>query len=255
MNLNNEKVLVVGAGGLLGSALVKELLLNGATVVAADLDTLRLTERLLSREIDVQKASVSIVELNLTEAGAVADFFNNASGITGVVNSSYPRNKSYGNHFYDVNLSDFNENLTLNLGSSFLLMQQCAKYFERNKTPLSLVNISSIYGVVPPKFEIYENTKMTMPIEYAAIKSSLIHLSKYVTKYVADSRFRVNLVSPGGIFDYQPEDFLKAYKGKTFGKGMLDVNDVLGAIVFLLSSMSSFVNGQNIIVDDGFSLY
>jgi NAD(P)-dependent dehydrogenase (short-subunit alcohol dehydrogenase family) len=95
---------------------------------------------------------------------------------------------------------------------------------------------------------------MTMPVEYAAIKSGLIHLSKYVTKYVSNSNFRVNVVSPGGIFDHQPSDFLKAYKDETFGKGMLDVKDVLGTIVFLLSSMSDLVNGQNIVVDDGFSV-
>ncbi|WP_438404035.1 SDR family oxidoreductase, partial [Aeromonas veronii] len=76
----------------------------------------------------------------------------------------------------------------------------------------------------------------------------------YVAKYVANSKFRVNLVSTGGIFDHQPEDFLNAYKKETLGKGMLDVSDVLGSIVFLLSSMSGFVNGQNIIVEDGFSM-
>ena len=127
-------------------------------------------------------------------------------------------------------------------------------HFNKNKTPFSLVNISSVYGVIAPKFDIYENTPMTMPVEYAAIKSGLIHLSKYVTKYVANSNFRVNVVSPGGIFDNQPSDFLKAYKDETFGKGMLDVKDVLGTIVFLLSSMSDLVNGQNIVVDDGFSV-
>ena len=95
---------------------------------------------------------------------------------------------------------------------------------------------------------------MTTPVEYSAIKSALIHLSRYVIKYVSDSRFRVNLVSPGGIYDEQPGNFLDAYKQETFGEGMLDVADILGSIIFLLSSASRFVNGQNIIVDDGFSI-
>jgi enoyl-[acyl-carrier-protein] reductase (NADH) len=61
-------------------------------------------------------------------------------------------------------------------------------------------------------------------------------------------------VSPGGIFDNQPEPFLNEYKALTNGEGMLDVNDIIGTILFLLSPMSKFVTGQNIIVDDGFSL-
>jgi NAD(P)-dependent dehydrogenase (short-subunit alcohol dehydrogenase family) len=133
-------------------------------------------------------------------------------------------------------------------------MQQCAKYFSRTNEPFSLVNISSVYGVISPKFEIYNNTPMTMPAEYAVIKSSLIHLSKYVTKYVGNSSFRVNLVSPGGIIDNQPASFLEAYKEHTMGKGMLYVDDILGSILYLLSDDSKYVNGQNIIVDDGFTL-
>ncbi len=93
-----------------------------------------------------------------------------------------------------------------------------------------------------------------MPVEYAAIKSAIQHLNKYVVSYVNDSRFRINCVSPGGIFDHQPEAFLKAYKDKTHGAGMLDVEEVVGSVLFLLSEQSRYVTGQNIIVDDGFSL-
>jgi NAD(P)-dependent dehydrogenase (short-subunit alcohol dehydrogenase family) len=135
-----------------------------------------------------------------------------------------------------------------------LLAQQCAAYFLRNQQKLSLVNISSIYGVITPKFDIYDNTSITMPVEYAAIKSAIIHLNRYVTAYVNNSLFRVNSVSPGGIFDDQPIEFLDKYKEQTLGKGMLDIEDVMGTIMFLLSEQSKYINGQNIIVDDGFTL-
>ena len=193
-------------------------------------------------------------QIDLSDKNAVSTLFSIKNDLTGAVNCSYPRNKNYGKHFFDVAVEDFNENISLNLGASFLFMQQCASYFKRTNSPFSLVNISSIYGVIPPKFEVYDNTSMTMPVEYAAIKSGLIHLSKYVTKYVGSSQFRINTVSPGGIFDNQPSQFLEQYKRETLGKGMLDVSDVMGAIIFLLSSMSEFINGQNIIVDDGFSM-
>ena len=254
MILKDKKILVAGAAGLLGATLVKELLTQGASVVAVDISLERLGRRLAAWGIAEDNADVIRQQIDLADKTAVTEMFNKLDGLTGAVNCSYPRNHNYGKHFFDVAPEDFNENISLNLGSSFLFMQQCAAYFKRYETPFSLVNISSVYGVVAPKFEIYNNTPMTMPVEYSAIKSGLIHLSKYVAKYVSDSRFRVNLVSPGGILDHQPADFLNAYKKETFGNGMLDVKDVLGSIIFLLSPMADFVNGQNIVVDDGFTM-
>ncbi len=64
----------------------------------------------------------------------------------------------------------------------------------------------------------------------------------------------MNVVSPGGILDKQPEEFIEAYKKETLGKGMLNVSDVVGSILYLLSDSAQYVNGQNLIVDDGFSL-
>lgn len=252
--LNNKYTLVVGASGLLGSKVVESLLHHNSRVLAVDLDVKKLKSRLTEMNIDVNSNSLSFQSLDVTDEVAVKSFFENLTELTGAVNCTYPRNKNYGAHFFDVNLDSFNENLSLHLVSSFLFMQQCAAYFKREKKNFSLVNISSVYGVVAPKFEVYENTEMTMPVEYAAIKSALLHLCKYVTAYVEDSRFRVNSVSPGGIFDYQPDDFLVAYKRQTLGKGMLDVSDVIGSIIYLLSDYARYVNGQNIIVDDGFVL-
>jgi NAD(P)-dependent dehydrogenase (short-subunit alcohol dehydrogenase family) len=95
---------------------------------------------------------------------------------------------------------------------------------------------------------------MTMPIEYAAIKSAVIHLTKYMAKYLKGSHIRVNSLSPGGILDQQPEAFLTAYKKLCSDKGMLDPADVTSALLFLTSDMSLYVNGRNLIIDDGFSI-
>jgi NAD(P)-dependent dehydrogenase (short-subunit alcohol dehydrogenase family) len=252
--LVGEHVLVIGAGGLLGTKVTKYALEQGAKVIAVDLALENLQERLSKDGIDLTNSNLSCASLDITLAEDVIKFFESDIVITGAVNCTYPRNKAYGAHFFDVKMSDFNENVSLHLGSAFLFTQQCAKYFKLNNKPFSLVNITSIYGVIAPKFEIYDKTPMSMPVEYAAVKSAILLLSKYTIKYVNDSRFRINSVSPGGIFDHQPEPFLNAYKALTNGKGMLDVDDVIGSIIFLLSPMSKFVTGQNIIVDDGFSL-
>jgi NAD(P)-dependent dehydrogenase (short-subunit alcohol dehydrogenase family) len=252
--LNGHKIVIAGAGGLLGARIVVAALKQGAHVLAVDIDLEAMSTKLSQQECDLDSSKIQLALLDVTNESQVKAFFTEHEGITGAVNGTYPRNKTYGAHFFDVSLDSFNDNISLHLGSTFLFTQQCAAYFKANEKPFSLVNISSIYGVIAPKFEIYKNTPMTMPVEYAAIKAAILHLNKYVSAYVNDSRFRINSVSPGGIFDNQPEAFLGAYKTKTHGAGMLDVDDVVGSILYLLSEQSKFVVGQNIIVDDGFSL-
>jgi len=252
--LKEKKILVAGAGGLLGSKLVIALLAEGALVIATDINIENLHNRFENENGYADNNRLTFGELDVTDEASVKDYFNALSGLSGAVNATYPRNKAYGQHFFDVTLDSFNENMALHLGSAFLFTQACAKYFKCNKEPFSLINISSIYGVIAPKFEVYGDTAMTMPIEYAAIKSAILHLGKYVSSYVGDSRFRINSVSPGGILNNQPSEFLDKYKSNTHGEGMLDVGDILGSIIFLLSDSSKFVVGQNIIVDDGYSL-
>ncbi|MCE0558566.1 oxidoreductase [Motilimonas sp. E26] len=253
--LENKAIFVAGAGGLLGTRLVSALLKQDARVIAADISLEGMQARLSSLGININDERLSCRELDVTNEVDVTKFFKQHDlQLDGAVNATYPRNKTYGKHLFDVSLESFNENLSLHLGSAFLFTQQCASFFKSRQNSFSLVNISSIYGVVAPKFEIYNNTPMTMPVEYAAIKSAILHLNKYVVSYVNDSRFRINCVSPGGIFDNQPDAFLQAYKDKTHGAGMLDVEEIVGSVLFLLSEQSRYVTGQNLVVDDGFSL-
>ncbi|WP_104401012.1 oxidoreductase [Vibrio penaeicida] len=250
-SLKDKTILIAGAGGLLGGSLVSALVGRGANIIAADVDVNRMKEK-MSQMSNAEQSQIEYVQLDVTDEKSVKAFFSTPRRIDGAVNSSYPRNSTYGAHFFDVSLDSFNENLSLHLGSAFLFTQQCAEYFRREQTPFSLVNVSSIYGVIAPKFDIYKGTHMTTPVEYAAIKSAILHLNKYVIAYINDSRFRINCISPGGILDGQPESFLSAYKAETNGNGMLDVEDVLGSVLFLLSDDSKYVTGQNIVVDDGF---
>jgi CMP-N-acetylneuraminic acid synthetase/NAD(P)-dependent dehydrogenase (short-subunit alcohol dehydrogenase family) len=254
MMFKGKTFLVAGASGLLGSKIVAELLSEGAAVIAADINGLNTTSKLISEGVDVDTPLLSIREIDVTSEEEVKCFFGDLTDLDGAVNATYPRNSQYGAHFYDVSMASFNENVSLHLGSAFLLSQQCAAFFERVGKPFSLVNFASIYGVVAPKFEIYDNTPMTMPVEYAAIKSAIIHLNKYIAAYVKNSNFRINCISPGGLLDGQPDAFVEKYQTHTLGTGMLSVDDMLGSILFLLSDSAKYVNGQNIIVDDGFTI-
>ena len=95
---------------------------------------------------------------------------------------------------------------------------------------------------------------MTSPVEYTAAKSAIIAISKYFAKYYKNKNIRINCISPGGIFDNQDSKFIEKYKQDTLNKGLLDPEDMLGTVKFLVSDDSKYINGQNIIIDDGWSL-
>ena len=245
-DIKNKNFLIFGANGLLGRKLTAELLSHGAQIQAADIE--------FGEDEIFEHKNLKTFKVNINNSTQVESLLKIDVEFDGAINCTYPRNNNYGRSFFDVTVEDFNENVAMNLGGAFLFSRCCANYFTKNKKPFSLVNIASIYGVISPKFEIYNDTKMTLPVEYSAIKSSLIHLSKYIVSYINDSDFRINCVSPGGIFDNQEKKFLDAYKNYTLGGGMLEAGDVCGVIMFLLSEASKFINGQNIIIDDGYTL-
>ena len=251
---NKNRYLVIGGGGLLGSNLICEILLSGATVLAIDKDLENMKKALSLLDVALDSSQLHLKAVDITNEPETIKFFNEIGHLDGAVNCSYPRGKNYGASFFNVSQEEFNNNVSLHLGSAFLIMRECASYFHRNKHPFSLVNIASIYGSCAPDFSIYDGTEMTTPVEYAAIKSAIIHMNKYVASYVSNSEFRVNSISPGGLMSNQPSEFINAYKKKTLGHGMILPADVTGSIFFLLSSSSCYINGQDIIVDDGFSL-
>ena len=255
--LKDKVVVITGGAGLIGQEFVKAVIGQHGIAIIADINEeigiqvqQRLRQELVSADID-------FVRLDITSAESINEMINTLNArygrIDALVNNAYPRNKNYGRHFFEVEYSDFCENLNLNLGGYFLTSQKLAGYFQKQGHG-NIVNISSIYGVIPPKFEVYDNTPMTMPVEYAAIKSAIIHLTKYMAKYFKGMNIRVNTLSPGGILDKQPAEFLEAYRKQCLNKGMLDKSDICGTLVYLLSDLSTCVNGQNLIVDDGFCL-
>ena len=247
--VRDKVVIVTGGAGLLGRTFCQAIADNGGIAVVAEYD-IAIAEKLCT---SLENASIVPAQVNITDKALIATISEKYGRIDALVNSAYPRNKNYGKHFFDVAYSDFCENVGMNLGGYFLTSQQFAAYFETQGYG-NIINLASIYGVIAPRFEIYDNTHMTTPVEYAAIKSGLIHLTKYMAKYFKGKNIRVNTISLGGIEDKQPEPFLKAYKEFCLNKGMLNAKDISGTVLYLLSDLSEFVNGQNIVVDDGFTL-
>lgn len=255
--LSNKIVVVTGGAGLLGRSFCEHIVRNGGTAIIADLNMERATE-IASELLRIQGSGLACAKhMDITNVSSISrvisELYSEFGRIDAVVNNAYPRNGSYGKKLEHVSYQDFCENLNLHLGGYFLVSQQFSEFFKKNSGG-NVINMSSIYGVMTPRFEIYDSTDMTMPVEYAAIKASVVHLTKYFAKYYSRHGIRVNSISPGGVMVDQPQPFIEKYNKFCNSKGMLNPEDICGLLLFLLSDASKVITGQNFVVDDGFTL-
>ena len=256
--LRNKVVVLTGGAGLLGREFCQAIVAEGGRCVIADLDDARgreLASRLSNQGPDAHGATYVRTDINDATSleALLEDVVRKFGHIDALVNNAYPRNARYGRKFEHVTRDDFCENTALHLGGYFLVCQKFVAHF-RTQGHGNIVNVASVYGFLAPRFEIYRGTDMTMPVEYAVIKAGVLQLTRYLARYLAGEGIRINSISPGGIEDGQPESFQLAYRAHSLGKGMLGSGDVSGTLLFLLSDQSRYVNGQNLVVDDGFSL-
>jgi NAD(P)-dependent dehydrogenase (short-subunit alcohol dehydrogenase family) len=253
--LSDKVVVIVGGAGLLGRRFCRAAADEAARVVVADRD--EAAAAAVVRDIESAGGSAVAMGCDIASPASVDALVASTHGrfgrIDAVVNSAYPRNRHYGRPVEQVEYSDFVENTSLNLGGCFLVAQRFAVAFCRQGFG-NIVNVASIYGSLAPRFSIYEGTGMTMPVEYSAIKAGMLQLTRYFAQYYKRQGVRCNCLSPGGILDGQPQAFVEAYGSHAGRKGMLDPDDLAGALVFLLSNRSAHMTGQNLVVDDGFSL-
>lgn len=251
-----EKVIVVtGGAGLLGRHFCRAVAGHGGIAVVADVDAARAEEVAGGIRAAGGKAEGAALDITDTSSidGLIADLDRRHGRIDAVVNNAYPRNTQWGRKLEDVTYADFCENVDRHLGGYFLIAQRFALHF-RSHGGGNIVNMASVYGVMAPRFDLYAGTAMTMPVEYAAIKAAVIHLTRYFAQYFKQDGLRCNCLSPGGVRDGQPDAFIEAYNRQCGVQGMLQPDDVTGPLVFLLSDASKHITGQNLIVDDGFAL-
>ena len=251
--ITNLVVMMTGAAGRVGSAIAQGAIAEGGKVIFIDVNKSGLEqitsslneESFLSIVADaaVPEQVDRCIEIGMKKFGQ----------IDAAVHAAYPRSAGWGARFENIQQKHLNEDLTHHLGGATLFSQRSLEFFKQQGHG-NLIHISSIMGTVCPKFENYAGTNMTSPIEYTAIKAAIIAMTKYLAKYYKGNNIRVNCISPGGILDQQPELFLEKYRSCCNDKGMLDAKDLVGTALYLLSDHSRFVTGQNIVVDDGWSL-
>lgn len=243
MILKGKNIIVTGSEGLLGKAIVADIQKEGGIAICLD----------ISHETapELHRYKVNLTHQEETE-NILIKLFEAYHHIDGLVNNAYPRTKDWGTKMEEVALSSFRQNVDWQLNSIFHLIQLISNHmigFNQG----SVVNIASIYGIVGNDFTLYDNTNLTSPVAYSAIKGGLINMNRYLASYFGKNNLRFNCVSPGGIQDQQPDEFIKNYNAKVPMKRMGTPEDIAPTVSFLLSEKSKYITGQNIAIDGGWT--
>tara|TARA_B100001063_G_C16747396_1_gene548335 strand:- start:798 stop:1535 length:738 start_codon:yes stop_codon:yes gene_type:complete len=243
MNLNGKVIIVTGSEGLIGKSIVNNIKLNGGTPLRLDiLNNNNLTKNKFFLDVSSKKSINETLKL----------ISGKYKKIDGLVNNAYPKTDDWGKKFEETSEDSFSKNVELQLSSIFKIIKPISKLMIKEKYG-SIVNISSIYGIVGNDFSIYENTNLTSPVAYPAIKAGLIGLSRYLCSYLGKYGIRSNCVSPGGVFNKQNNIFVSQYCKKVPLNRMANPGDISPIVSFLLSDGSSYITGQNIAVDGGWT--
>jgi NAD(P)-dependent dehydrogenase (short-subunit alcohol dehydrogenase family) len=255
--LDGKIVVLTGALGLLGTEYAAALSGAGAHVVVADLDEdgckRRATEiskqtgaRALGVKVDVssQESTRALVAAALAEFGRVDVLINNAA--TKSPNFMVP--------FESFPLDDWERVMSVNLRGVFLCTQAVAAPMLEQGGGI-IINVASHYGVVGPDFRIYGDSGISTPPVYSASKAGVIGLTRYLATYWAGKNIRVNCLTPGGVYDRQPAEFVAEYSFRVPLQRMANRDELRGAMLFLASDASSYVNGHNLVVDGGWTAW
>lgn len=242
--------LVTGGFGRIGTEIVRGLNDFGASVCIADMDEHQMEDVKNIADVSFQNLDITSDDSIRHAVEIVNEKFHK---IDILINCAYPRTGDWGARCEDVSFDSWKTNVNSHLGGYFLCCQEVAKQM-RLRGGGSIINFASIYGVVAPDFSIYKGSTMTMPVAYSAIKGGVIAFSKYMASYYAGDNIRVNCISPGGVFDGQPDRFVEKYVSKTPLGRMATPKDCVGAALYLASDASSYVTGHNLIVDGGWTV-
>lgn len=153
----------------------------------------------------------------------------------------------------------FDRVMDVNVKGTFLACQVVGAAMAREGRG-SIVNVSSVYGLLSPVQDLYEFRReggetFVKPVAYSVSKSAILNLTRYLATYWAKAGVRVNTLTLGGVWNDQPAAFLEAYAARVPMGRMLEAREALGAVVFLASDASSYVTGANVVVDGGWSAW
>ena len=255
--LDGKVLVITGAAGILGSQAVARFIAQGARVCALDRSAEAL-ERLGAEHDQLLKIAVDITqrEALLAAHAQLQARFGEADLL---YNNAATKSENFFAPFEDFPLADWNEVMAVNLTGAMLACQVFgAPMAARGRG--AIVNTLSIYGIVAPDQRIYEGSEylgraINTPAIYAASKAGLWGLTQYLASYWGAKGVRVNAITPGGVFSGQNERFVANYASRVPLGRMAEASDIVNAMCFLGSDAAHYINGHNLVVDGGWTVW
>lgn len=271
-NLSGKTALITGAAGLLGIEHAAALLESGATVILTDVgpDNLAAAKETLSKDADVTRIhtyemdvsnleAINLVAENIKSSNIRIDILvNNAAidpkvkGDQGVLETSRLEN---------FPLEQWDLQIAVGVTGAFLCSQVFGTLMANDGKGGVILNIASDLSVFSPDQRLYrknglaDDMQPVKPVTYSVIKAGLIGLTRYLATYWADKGVRCNALSPGGVFNGQGDEFVQRLSSLIPLGRMASKDEYRAAIQFLCSEASSYMNGQNVVMDGGRSTW
>lgn len=262
--LDGKVAVVTGGTGILGRGYCRAMAQSGALVVVADRDQSACDS--LAREIeDITGARVIGLAVDLSSEQSIVDWakklLDRCGSVDVLMNNAAAKADGFFAPLEKYRLQTWNEVMAVNVNAVFLAVRELGPGMaDRGRG--SIINVSSIYGVVGPDQRIYEGSwyedlggAINTPMIYAATKGAVVSMTRYLATYWGGKGLRVNCVTPGGVASGQNEEFDRRYSERVPMGRMAQANEMIGAVLYLASDASSYVNGQNIIVDGGWTAW
>jgi gluconate 5-dehydrogenase len=249
----DKNIVITGGYGHLGKAISLSLSHHGARVFVAARSKEKFLEAFLD---DLEKDRIQFLQMDISSTNSIQSAFeklgNEGIQIDGLINNAF---YAKGQSPTEMSKEDFTYTLEGTLTSVFEVMKQALPHLSEGT---SIVNVSSMYGMVAPDFKAYEKAPEYLnPPHYGAAKAGVIQLSKYYASFLGSKRIRVNTVTPGPFPSdavQENKEFLKALEERTLLGRIGKPEDLAGIFCFLMSEASSFVTGQNFVVDGGWTV-
>ena len=260
MSLKGRVAVITGGAGHIGSAMAEALAELGANIVIVDisLESCSLVCEKISKDYNVNtlplaadlahEDQIRLIPQHVTDKFNSLDILVNCAAFVGTSNL-----QGWVAPFEEQSADTWKRALDVNLTAPFVLTQACTPALKESGNG-SVINVASIYGIQGPDMRLYEGTSMGNPAAYAASKGGLLQLTRWLATVLAPD-VRVNAITPGGIWRNQPDVFHERYVERTPLKRMAGEEDLKGAVAYLASDLASYVTGQNIIVDGGWTVW
>ena len=254
-NLDNKLAFVLGGSGLLGKEISLALATYGAKVIILDVKK----DKIFFNKIGKMNFDISFFKIDLKQIKNLEKNYNKIILKFGTpnifVNSSYPKTKDWHkNNFKNIKLDSFSKNIEYQLITNSWINYMTAKFMHKKNISGSIIQIGSIYGILAQDINLYNKSKISENLTYTAIKGGVTNFSKQLASFYGKYNIRINTIASGGIKFKQDNNFIKKYSSKTPLKRMAFPHEIASVALFLSSDASSYITGETIVVDGGYSI-